>query len=303
MTFFIRGPQPTAGHDFCNGKQPGTGRRFSLFILAVFLSACCVLPADAQTGLFSSWEGRVRKTVAGQPAWAVPVITPTSGLVQLARFDAVRQITATHTETWNYGNSKGFDLIPWYKIEVDVALPAYIEHNSAARDGAGDWLLSLKYRFLAGDSKHGNYSLSASVTGTAPTGSYKNGSPDGSVAPTIYGGKGYGRFDVQSSLAATLPTGDTATTGRPVAWNTVGQYRATRLLWPEIENNSTFYHGGPNDGKLQSFVTPGLMVNKIPLSRAPNSRLAFIFGGGFQIATSQFHSYNHALVVTGRISF
>lgn len=50
-------------------------------------------------------------------------------------------------------------------------------------------------------------------------------------------------------------------------------------------------------------MTPGLMVNKIPLSRAPNSRLAFVFGSGFQVATSQFHSYNHALIVTGRISF
>ena len=27
-----------------------------------------------------------------------------------------------------------------------------------------------------------------------PTGSYKNGSPDATILPTIYGGKGFGRF-------------------------------------------------------------------------------------------------------------
>ena len=259
--------------------------------------------ANAQAGFFTSWEGRVRKTVAQQPAWPVPVVTPSSGLVQLARFDAIHQTTSTHTETWIYGNSKGFNLIPWYKTEVDVTLPSYIEHNSKVRDGAGDWLMLVKYRFLAGDPKHGNYSLSGSLNGTAPTGSYKNGSSDGSVAPTLYGGKGFGRFDAQSSLAITLPTGHTARTGRPIAWNTVAQFRATRLFWPEIEFNSTFYRGGPNDGRIQAFVTPGLMISKIKFSRESNNRLAFIFGGGMQIATSEFHTYNHAVIATGRISF
>jgi hypothetical protein len=161
----------------------------------------------------------------------------------------------------------------------------------------------VKYRFLAAGPKHGDYSLSASVNGTVPTGSYKNGSSDGSVAPTLYGGKGFGRFDVQSSIAMTLPTGHTAKSGRPIAWNAVAQYRATRLIWPELEFNSTFYRGGPNDGRTQAFVTPGVMINKIKLSRESNNRLAFIFGGGMQIETSEFHRYNHAIIVTGRISF
>jgi hypothetical protein len=112
-------------------------------IVQVFtLAACAVLfslTANAQTSFVSAWKQRVGKTVATQPAWPVPVVTPSSGLVQLARFDAVRQITSTHTETWVYGNGKGFDFIPWYKTEFDITLPSYIEHNSAARDGAGEW--------------------------------------------------------------------------------------------------------------------------------------------------------------------
>jgi len=274
-----------------------------LLIPLGILFVLCDPITHAQRGFFKSWEGRVNKTVVAQPAWPVPVVTPSSGLVQLARFDAVRQITSARTDTWNYGNNKGFNLIPWYKTEVDVALPSYIEHNSAARDGAGDWMTLIKYRFLAAGPNHGNYSLSASLTGTVPTGSYKNGSSDGSVAPTFYGGKGFRRFDIQSSVAMTLPTGHTANTGRPVAWNTVAQYRATKLLWPELEFNSTFFRGGPNGGKIQAFVTPGIMINKIKFSRESNNRLAFIFGGGMQIATSDFHSYNHAIVATGRISF
>ena len=278
--------------------------RQAVTLAFVFTAATlCVQSAQAQSGFFSSWETRVRKTVSEQPAWPVPVVTPSSGLVQLARFDAVRQITPAHTDTWIYGNSKGFNLIPWYKTELDITLPSYIEHNSAAKDGAGDWLLLLKYRFLAANATKGNYSLSASLNGTAPTGSHKNGSSDGSVAPTIYGGKGFGPFNVQSSLAVTLPTGHTARNGRPIAWNTVAQYRVNRFVWPEVEFNSTFYHGGANDGRIQAFVTPGVMVSKIKFNRESNSRLAFIFGGGMQIATSDYHSYNHGLVATGRISF
>lgn len=278
-------------------------RRFVFLAVLGIACAHCMPAAKAQSGFFKAWERRVNKTVAEQPAWPVPVATPPSGLVQLARFDAVRQITSTHTETWIYGNSKGFDLIPWYKTEVDITLPSYIEHNSKTRDGAGDWLLLAKYRFLAAGPGHGNYSLSASINGTVPTGSYKNGSSDGSVAPTLYGGKGFGRFDAQSSVAMTLPTGHTAKSGRPVTWNTVAQYKATRLIWPEVEFNSTFYRGGPNDGRIQAFVTPGVMISKIKFSREPKNRLAFIFGGGMQIATSEFHSYNHAIIATGRITF
>ena len=55
----------------------------------------------------------------------------------------------------------------------------------------------------------------------------------------------------------------------------------------------------PNSGPF----TPGVMIGKISFSRESNNRLAFIFGAGMQIATSEFHSYNHAVIATGRISF
>src|SRR3569833_2495344 len=81
--------------------------RTVLFGILAALFASSVPSAHAQSGFINAWERRVNKTVSQQPAWPVPVATPPSGLVQLARFDAVRQITSTHTETWIYGNSKG----------------------------------------------------------------------------------------------------------------------------------------------------------------------------------------------------
>jgi hypothetical protein len=234
----------------------------------------------------------------------VPVVTPFSGIVQLVRTDFVRQYTSTHFLTWNYDNSKGFNFIPYYNTEVDINLPPYIQHNNPkVVDGAGDFSMILKYRFAASTAEQHNYMASFQVAGVEATGSYKNGSARNSINPTLIAGKGFGKFDVQSSLGGTLPTGSISAIGRTILWNTVAQYRVGKVCWPEVEVNSTFYNRGPNDGKNQTFVTPGLMVSKLKFRKDPKDRLALVFGAGMQIATSSYHSYNHGLVITSRISF
>jgi outer membrane putative beta-barrel porin/alpha-amylase len=268
----------------------------------------CVAQSPAEDsaqsdGFFASWQNRVSDTLAQQPAWPIPVITASSGLLQVARTDFVRQIAPAGTDTWNYGNTKGINLIPWYKVEFDVLLPPYIQHNSKAEDGFGDISLLLKYRLAAGNAEAGNYSISFSVAGTMPTGQYKNGSLGPTVSPTLCAGKGFGKVDVQSTLGAVLPADYTAKLGRVVVWNSVAQYHAGKLFWPEIESNTTFYHGGPNNGRAQNFITPGIMVSKFKLERNPRNRLALMFGGGMQIATTRFHTYNHGLVITTRMQF
>ncbi|MGA2922833.1 MAG: hypothetical protein ABSE28_17120 [Candidatus Sulfotelmatobacter sp.] len=100
-----------------------------------------------------------------------------------------------------------------------------------------------------------------------------------------------------------VPAGDTSKLGRPVLWNAVGQYHIRRFFWPEIENNATFYPGGPNDGRVQNFVTPGLMLGKSKLEHDPRNRLALVIGGGMQIATPQFHTDNQGPVLTARMLF
>jgi Putative MetA-pathway of phenol degradation len=261
-------------------------------------------PSAAQNDRFlAGWEDRVRDTLAQQPSWPIPLITASSGLLQVIRTDFVRQIAPSGTDTWNYDNGKGFNVVPWYRVEFDALLPPYIQHNSKAEDGFGDVSMLLKYRVAAANQEGGNYSVSFSMAGTLPTGQYKNGSLAATISPTLCAGKGFGKFDVQSTLGAVLPANYTTRLGRVVVWNTVAQYHIGRIFWPEIESNATFYHGGANDGRMQNFVTPGLMISKLKLERNPRNRLALMFGGGMQIATTQFHSYNHGLVITTRMQF
>jgi hypothetical protein len=274
------------------------------FLIHLLLLLCSALPCAAQRTFLSAWEHRVRVTSSQQPGWAVPVFVPSSGLVQLIRFDSIRQYTPTHTTTWNIDGGKGFNFIPWYKTEVDVNLPPLILHNvQGVRDGAGDFSMLLKYRLIAANEQKGAYSISAALAGSAPTGSYKNGAADGTITPTLFIGKGFHRFDVQTSASESLPTGHTRAMGRPIAWNTAFQMHLKRILWPEVEINSTFFRGGPHDGFAQTFVSPGFEVSKIKLTTNETSRLAVVFGIGEQIAVTRYHAYNHALSFTSRLVF
>jgi hypothetical protein len=258
----------------------------------------------AQDGFISRWESRASATQAQQPGWSSPLVASYPMLVQNFRTDFLRQVTPTHTDTWNYGGSRGLYLIPGFHSEVDVLLPPYFQHNSKTKDGFGDMGFQYKYRILSGNQEHGSYMVSAQLASTIPTGSYSNGSAEASISPTVDGGKGFGKFDVISALTATLPARNAEKLGRSVAWNTVAQYQLGKYLWPEVESNLTHYVGGSHDGKTQNFVTPGLTTSKFKLRPSDaRSRLAIVGGAGMQIASSAYHSYNHELVFTSRLVF
>jgi hypothetical protein len=271
----------------------------------ILLVLCSAASLHAQGNFFSRWEQRATQTQSKQPSWSVPLVAPYPMLIQVFRADFTRQVTPALTDTWNYGASRGLNLIPGFNSEFDFYYPPYIQHNAkGAKDGFGDVGFLGKYRILSANEKNGNYMLSAQLTATIPTGSYSNGSTDASVSPTLLGGKGFGNFDVISSVGGTLPTGDTVKLGRSVAWNTTAQYRIHKFVWPEIEDNATFFYGGKNDGKMQNFVTPGITFSKFKFRpQVASSRAAIAFGGGEQIATSAFHTYNHNLVFTARLLF
>ena len=258
----------------------------------------------ASTNFFSAWENRVRATLARQPSYPIPVIAPSAQMVQLFRFDYVHEYTPARTTTDIYDNSKGLNLIPWANTEIDICLPPFIQHNNPkVLDGAGDFSFTVKYRPFASPDKHHSYSLGGQVAVSVPTGSYKNGALVSTITPTVMGGKGFGPFAIQSTIGAALPKSDASAIGRTITWNTTLQARVAKIFWPEIEFNSNYYHEGPNNGKNQTFVSPGFMVSKINFRHTPGNRLALIFGSGFQIATSKFHSYNHAYVFTSRFAF
>jgi hypothetical protein len=274
---------------------------FSLLLLSVAAAG----PAHAQSNFFARYEARTSAIQAKQPSWSVPLVAPYPMLIQVFRADFSRQITPTRTSTWNYGTSRGLNLVPGFNSEFDFYYPDYFQHNTkAAKDGFGDVGFLYKYRFLSKNEKEGNYMLSAQLVATLPTGSHSNGSPDSSVSPTVLGGKGFGRFDVISSVGGTLPTEETKKLGRSVAWNTTAQYHIGKYFWPELENNLTRYYGGKNDGKTQNFLTPGVTLSKLKFKPSdPKNRLGFACGAGMQIASSQFHTFNHNLVLTSRFIF
>jgi hypothetical protein len=305
--------QASAGHTPSLRRKKDSMHQKNLrpsLLLSLGLIALTTTAAFAQTttttntNFFSAWENRVRATLAKQPSFPIPVIAPSSQMVQLFRFDYLHEYTPTRTTTDIYDNGKGLNLIPFANTEIDINLPTFIDHNNPkVKDGAGDFSVTAKFRPFASPDKKHDYSLGGQVQFTVPTGSYKNGTLVSTIVPTVLGTKGFGPFAVQSTLGAILPTSDTNTLGRTITWNTTLQARLAKIIYPEVEFNSNYYHLGPNNGKTQTFVSPGFMVSKINFRHTPGNRLSLTFGSGFQVATSTFHSYNHAYVFTSRFAF
>jgi hypothetical protein len=256
--------------------------------------------AFAQNGYFADWFARVDKSKQEQPHWVTPVATTTPRLEEEYRYDQLWQTNAKGTTTNNYDGGKGLELIPFEKVEVIFNVPPYLAHNDpAVHDGFGDIAFLVKYRLLSENEEHGNYIVTAFLGWSLPTGDHKNGALHAVITPTIAYGKGFHDFDVQGTFGVGLPTTDTNALGRNYSWNNAFQYRLLKKLWPEVELNSTFFQDGKNDGRKQNFVTPGVILGRFRLW----GRVGFTFGGGFQIATTRFHTTNHNGILSIRFPF
>lgn len=268
-----------------------------LTMVAFFLSSQC---APAQEGYFADWFDRVDKTQAEQPHWITPLATTTPRLEEEFRYDQLWQENAKGVTTNNYDGGKGLELIPFEKVEVIFNLPPCIQHNNpAVKDGFGDLAFLIKYRLLAANEEHGSYIVSAFLGWSLPTGSHTNGALHAVITPTIAYGKGFRHFDAQGTFGVGLPVADTNLVGRTYMWNNAFQYRVLRKLWPEVELNSTFFQQGKNDGKKQTFITPGLIMGRFHVWK----RLGFTIGGGYQIAATRFHTTNHNAILSVRFPF
>ncbi|WP_263359297.1 hypothetical protein [Acidicapsa ligni] len=282
----------------------------ALLISASFASS---LHGVAQgTSFISRYQARVSATQAEQPHWVTPLVTVTPRLEQEFRTDFVRQTNPKGLDTWNYGNSKGLEIIPEKHIELLFNLPPFLAHESpATKDGFGDISFNSKYRFYARNEEHGNAIITAFFAATIPTGKSANGSCCAVVTPTLAVGKGWGLLALTSTAGGSLPITNSKGLGHTIAWNNVAQYRLAktgvgRFFWPEVELNSSFFIGGANDGKATTFATPGVIIGRIPLTHDATGkpgRLGVTFGAGDQIALTSFHSTNHNLVFTARLPF
>ncbi|MGC9224669.1 MAG: hypothetical protein ACP5E2_12125 [Terracidiphilus sp.] len=270
----------------------------TVFFLAVWAVASTLLAAQDQSAA-GQWLERVAATQAAQPHWMTPLVTVTPRLEQEFRFDVQHQVTPTGNVT-SVDNGKGIELIPTRRTELLINATPYLFHeNLQTPNGPGDASFMMKFRFFARSEQKGNAILTGFLAGSIPTGTYKNGAASAIVTPTLAAGKGWGKFDVQSTLAGALPINSLRVLGRAILSNTAFQYHPQRFLWPEAEINSTFWKGGPNDGKKQTFITPGLIFGRFPIRH----RVALVAGAGFQVATTRYNQYNHAVTATIRIPF
>jgi hypothetical protein len=270
--------------------------------------------AGAQTsGSFvAKWQARATATQDQQPHWITTAVTVSPKLDQAMRSDFVRQTNSEGYNTWNYGNSRGLELIPERHIELLFSTPPFFNHSQpGVKDGFGDIFLLMKYRIFARNEEHGNGIVSAFLAATVPTGQNANGSCCAIVTPTLAVGKGFGQWALTSLLGGSLPVSNARALGHMISWNSAVQYHLAkagmaRFFWPEVEFNSSFYQGGTNDGKIATFGTPGLVIGRIPLSHDESGkpgRLGLTFGAGEQIALTHFHTYNHGIVLTMRVPF
>src|SRR6185437_15927073 len=96
--------------------------RASLFLSiltggAVFAGASAV-QGQGNDSWVVRYQARVTATQSAQPHWITPLVTVTPRLEQEFRTDFARQTNAKLYETWNYGNSKGLEIIPARRIEL-----------------------------------------------------------------------------------------------------------------------------------------------------------------------------------------
>ncbi len=271
------------------------------------LCLACAHGASAQQGWFARYEQRVTATQVNQPRWATPFITTSPRIEQDVRADFTRENLPGGMSTWNLGGSKGLQLIPMRRTEIRFSPPPFILHSDPqASDGFGDAAFRLKYRIYGSNEEHHNALITAMLSASIPTGKNTNGNCCAILQPILGLGKGFGPFAFIANLAGSLPVTNAAGLGRQILWNNDAEFHAARYIWLQVEANSTFYKGGKNDGKSQTFTTPGIIFSRLPLSRdasGASGPFLLTIGAAEQIAVTHFNTYNHAPIFTARFRF
>lgn len=267
------------------------------------------MAADAEDGFLSSWLDMVARNQAEQPHWQTPLATTTPQLEQELRLDFYSEELPAGQRLNNYGAGKGIEFIPADNIELFVGIPPYETKSSNTGTtlgaGWGDWTpFVLKYRFASASADQGDYVVSGLLQLTAPTGEAGFSNHFYVVQPSFAFGKGWGNLDVQATVGAQFAAGGAAAAernyGDPVLINATVQYNAFAISWPEFEVNATWWPNGVHGGKIQTFLTPGLILGRFGIA----GRESLNVGAGYQIAVSPSEpGYRNNLVVTARLTF
>ena len=251
---------------------------------------------------FAHWFDRVDATLAEQPHWAPPVATTTPRLQEVLRYDIMWQGLKGGHELVNYGSGKGLEFIPSENIQLIVGIPPYeTEDTKPRKNGWGDEMFLMKYRFAAANEENGNYIVTGFMGVTVPNGGLTYTTKHFVYSPTLAGGKGWGDFNIQGTIGANLPDnlGVRKGAGTPLLANVILQYRVAKVIWPEVEANYTYWPNGIHEGLNQLFITPAVVVGRFPLY----GRVAIMLGVGCQIAVTDNPLYHRNVIFTARLPF
>jgi hypothetical protein len=275
---------------------------------------------------FVSWLDMVSATQAAQPNWMTPLVTVTPRLEQEFRADFYDQQNGTGSEgngqrIVNYGGPGGprVEFIPAWNVEVIAAAPPYETASGPKGDaqGWGDWPAFLvKYRFLSANQDNGDYIVTGFFQMSDPLGTAGKISNNVLTAqPTLAAGKGWGDFDIQSTVSVQVPVaarsspGNTPETnmknfGNPILWNTAFQYHFMQYFWPELEVNYEYWPDGEHRGLSQVLLTPGIILGRFKIGQdSPTRPVNLIFGAGYQVAVTSNPVIKNNFVATLRITF
>jgi hypothetical protein len=177
---------------------------------------------------FVSWLDMVSASQASQPSWMTPLVTVTPRLEQEFRFDAYNQQNGKGSQgngqqITSYGGPGGvrLELIPAYNWEVILAAPPYETATGpkGAGQGWGDWpAFLIKYRLLSANKDNGDYIVTAFFQMSDPLNAPAKISNNILTAqPTLAFGKGWGDFDIQSTISVQVPVAALNAPGNPAA--------------------------------------------------------------------------------------
>lgn len=276
----------------------GFRRRHFVFALlfVIFLFAVPATPAQNTRGL--NWLDRASRTRARQPNWVTPLFTASANLEEATINDVTRKLEPNGTPLVTVGDTRGVQFVPFGQFQITLGDTPYLFHYEAnEHNGFGDTSFAVKYRFASGNAENGNFAFSGLVDTSIPTGSYKNGQPSAVMTPVLLGEKGWGDFNIQTTLGVSLPLGNTRIIGRQIASNTAFQYQIGRLWVPEFETNVLQAYGSATNSQTQLYLTPGLLVGRFRLTPS----MGLTLGMGMQIAATHDHAWNHNLIFSVRI--
>ena len=288
-------------------------------------------PFDAYPSTYSSdpirsWLDMVSASQAAQPSWMTPLVTVTPRLEQEFRWDVYDQKNGTGTQgngqrLVNYGGPGGarVELIPAYNWEVILAPPPYVTASGpkGTGQGTGDWPMFLvKYRLLSANKDNGDYIVTAFFQMSDPSGTCCTISNNVLVAqPTLAFGKGWGDFDIQSTISTAIsrsirsvrspkPARPSEISAIRCSSNTTFQYHFLQYFWPELEVNYTYWPNGTHAGWNQVMLTPGLILGRFQIGNdTPTRPVNLIIGAGYQVAVTPNPVTQNNFVGTVRVTF